>query len=304
MKKVIAILKQYIGKDIAWYKIGLLLAYCAVLIFIEYRFKVKKTWLDPLYFRDTYLLYATLYYGLPFSLGAILLGIFAKWKVENRSMFVALILLIIISFSLRNGFRFHRDWIPLFTDVPFQIRISNFLFLGPIWMILPAIWWWFFDAEKRFYGCSLKHVSWSAYGWMLAFMVPLIAAASFLPDFQSYYPKARNAWAGEGAQVWHFLLYELLYGLDFVYVELFFRGFMVMALGKFIGKDAIVLTAVLYCTIHFGKPLGETISSIFGALILGSLAYETRSIVGGIIVHIGIAWLMELGGFLAWIGLN
>lgn len=260
--------------------------------------------MDTLYFQDDYLLYAALYYGLPFSLGAILLGLIGKWKPKSWLKLVALIVLIIIAFTLRNGFRNHREWIDLFPNNLFQIRIANFLFLGPIWMIIPLIWWKFFDDEKRFYGCSLKNVSWSAYGLMLLAMVPLITAASFLPDFQHYYPKARNAWPGGGAEAWHYVLYELLYGVDFVYVELFFRGFMVMALGKLIGKDAIVLTAVMYCTIHFGKPLGETISSIFGALILGSLAYETRSIAGGIIVHIGIAWLMELGGFLAWIVLN
>jgi hypothetical protein len=56
--------------------------------------------------------------------------------------------------------------------------------------------------------------------------------------------------------------------------------------------------ATMYVFIHFGKPLGETISSFFGGIILGVIAYETKSIIGGIIIHVGIAWLMELGGFL------
>lgn len=175
----------------------------------------------------------------------------------------------------------------------------NYLFLGPLWIGLPIIWYFIKDRDLgRLYGLSLKNVSWSAYGLMLLLMIPLITGASFLPDFISYYPKAAKA-CTNGMESWqHYTLFEALYGLDFFYVEFFFRGFMVMALARYMGKDAILATAVFYCSIHFGKPIGETISSIFGALILGSLAYETRSIAGGIMVHVGIAWLMELGGFL------
>jgi hypothetical protein len=62
--------------------------------------------------------------------------------------------------------------------------------------------------------------------------------------------------------------------------------------------------AAFYCTIHFGKPLGECISSYFGGMVLGVLAYRTRSILGGLIVHLGLAWMMELGGWLGhtWLG--
>ena len=55
---------------------------------------------------------------------------------------------------------------------------------------------------------------------------------------------------------------------------------------------------VWYATIHFGRPLGETISSLFGGYILGVLALSTRSIWGGLFIHIGIAWLMEAAAFL------
>jgi len=50
--------------------------------------------------------------------------------------------------------------------------------------------------------------------------------------------------------------------------------------------------------LHFGKPIGEAISSIFGGYVLGVIALNTKSIVGGSIVHIGVAWLMELFAYL------
>jgi hypothetical protein len=45
--------------------------------------------------------------------------------------------------------------------------------------------------------------------------------------------------------------------------------------------------------------MGELISSFFGGSLLGIIAYYSRSIVGGIIVHVGIAWMMELGAFIS-----
>ena len=67
---------------------------------------------------------------------------------------------------------------------------------------------------------------------------------------------------------------------------------------KWVGKDAILPMACFYCTIHFGKPMGECISSYFGGLLLGIVACNTRSIYGGLMVHLGIAWLMEIGGYI------
>ena len=77
-----------------------------------------------------------------------------------------------------------------------------------------------------------------------------------------------------------------------------FRGFFVIGMVKIMGRHAIVPMAVIYCMLHFGKPMGEAISSIFGGYILGVIALRTQSIWGGIIVHMGISWLMELIAFI------
>jgi membrane protease YdiL (CAAX protease family) len=66
----------------------------------------------------------------------------------------------------------------------------------------------------------------------------------------------------------------------------------------FIGRGAVLSMAVVYCSLHFGKPMGEAISSVVGGYILGVIAFETRSVWGGVIVHMGIAWLMETVAFL------
>lgn len=159
----------------------------------------------------------------------------------------------------------------------------------------------FFCPDDSFYGLLPKKMNWYPYVLMLLIMVPLIAIASTQADFLVTYPKmkevlplpdtARPDW-------WYQLLFELSYGSDFFSIEIFFRGFLVIGLMKWVGKDAILPMACFYCTIHFGKPLGECISSYFGGLLLGIVSYHTRSIYGGLVVHLGIAWMMEAGGYI------
>ena len=145
------------------------------------------------------------------------------------------------------------------------------------------------------------------YFLLLLLLVPVVALAATRPDFLHVYPKVKNIAFIDGyaSPVWPWKLgYELSYGLDFLSIELFFRGLLVIGLVRYAGEQAILPMAAFYCTIHFGKPLGECISSYFGGLILGVLAYRTRSILGGLIVHLGLAWMMELGGWLghSWLG--
>jgi hypothetical protein len=150
-------------------------------------------------------------------------------------------------------------------------------------------------------GLSTKNFRSGPYFILLALMLPLIALASTRPDFLHTYPKVKNIAfiTGHARLTWPWqLLYEISYGLDFFSIELFFRGLLVITLARYAGEKAILPMAAFYCTIHFGKPLGECISSFFGGLILGVIALRTRSILGGLIVHLGLAWLMELGGWL------
>jgi hypothetical protein len=95
-------------------------------------------------------------------------------------------------------------------------------------------------------------------------------------------------------------IYEFFYLSDFIRVETLFRGALIIGVARFLGKDSIMIMAALYCVLHFNKPMGETISSIFGGYLLGTIAYYQKNIVGGCIVHAGIAGLMELVAYIAW----
>ena len=167
--------------------------------------------------------------------------------------------------------------------------------------ILFVLWISFYRNES-FFGLTTKNFKWKPYLLLLLMMVPLIVAASTQKDFLSVYPKMQivSGYLETVSNSWFYkFLFELSYGSDFISIELFFRGFLVLAFVKFAGKDAILPMACFYCTIHFGKPLGECISSYFGGIFLGIVVYHTRSIYGGLVVHLGIAWLMELGGHIS-----
>lgn len=125
-------------------------------------------------------------------------------------------------------------------------------------------------------------------------MLPLIVLAATQIDFLTLYPRARAIKHLElSSKTWYYFAYEFCYSLDFVSIEFFFRGFLILSLAKICGSRCIIPVACFYCSIHFGKPMAEAISSFWGGILLGIISYNTRSIWGGLIIHLGIAWLME-----------
>jgi hypothetical protein len=156
-------------------------------------------------------------------------------------------------------------------------------------------------------GLSFRGFDPMPYLSLLLMMIPLIALASTRGDFLNVYPKFQHLDPAtlDHSSYWPWrLLFELSYGMDFITIELFFRGLLVVTLMRYWGMRSILPMAAFYCTVHFGKPLGECVSAYFGGLVLGVIAYRTRQITGGLIVHLGIAWLMELGGWMGHVYVN
>lgn len=151
-----------------------------------------------------------------------------------------------------------------------------------------------------FYGIALRPKHLNAYFTLFLAMIPFLILTSFTSDFLQAYPQF-SPWYFEGIfgmRTWAYtLLYELAYAFDFVMVELIFRGALVVGLMALMGRSAVLPMVAMYCAIHFGKPVVESISSVFGGYILGVLAYRTSHIWGGIMVHICIALTMEVMGF-------
>lgn len=168
-------------------------------------------------------------------------------------------------------------------------------------LVIPVIVIWYVKDRKDFklYGVGSSKNN-KLYFLLLLMMIPLVLLAASTTDFLNNYPKAQtNGGLSPSDSVSKFIIFELAYGFDFLSIEFFFRGFLIIAFMRYCGMRAIIPAACFYCCIHLGKPMAEAISSFFGGLLLGMISYHTLSIWGGLFIHIGIAWLMEVAAYVS-----
>jgi membrane protease YdiL (CAAX protease family) len=128
------------------------------------------------------------------------------------------------------------------------------------------------------------------YAALFALVLPAVIYASTTAAFRDTYPFYRLA----NRSSTDLVLWELLYAAQFLSLEFFFRGFLLHGLRRALGANAIFVMLVPYCMIHYGKPLPETLGAIGAGLILGTLAMRTRSIWGGVLIHVSVATLMDV----------
>ncbi|MFM6926691.1 MAG: CPBP family intramembrane glutamic endopeptidase [Ferruginibacter sp.] len=245
-------------------------------------------------------------YLIPFATAFLLQLLFYKdCNYYKNYWFWIILFLAPAFFAFRVNFSFHEAVIEkiwkaderIFWLTCLNLVVRVFVVLIPVYII-----WLIKDRNNQpFYGTTALH-DLKPYLIMLLIMIPLIILASTQKDFLQMYPRAKFiAELDLPSKKLHYLIYELCYGFDFVSIEFFFRGFLILSLLKICGPHCIVPVACFYCSIHFGKPIGEAISSFWGGLLLGIVSYNTRSIWGGLMVHLGIALQMEAG---SWLGLS
>ena len=303
MKTLIQYLRQYQREAFHAGAFALVILLLGVGVYFNYIEPVLRQTSKSLMRSYWYIAYYVALYGGAFWGTYLIQSIFTRdWKAFRSPTFWFWSIGAILVFSTRAGS--HLFMIDIWTwlqslGVAYYWSYSAHTIFRMSMIVIPVLLYWFmFDRrEQPLYGWKLKDVDLKPYLTLLILMVPLIAFASTQADFLKSYPKGA-AILHQGASGVEVFIYELVYGLDFVAVEFFIRGFMVLALARLIGPSVILPLAAFYVTIHFGKPMGEAISSFFGGMILGIVAFYSRSILGGIIVHLGIAWMMELGAAL------
>jgi hypothetical protein len=297
MKEIIRQLMDFVKAQSLWHWI-ILVGFCSASVYVNYGLGLQKK-IDSYNGFEEFMAYSALY--AVHSIFAYLLysffsGNYGFWKKPG---FLILLLLSFFVFSYRAVATQHYSIIASLSEDG-QAYINEFVFndlFRLAYLFIPVtIIWFFADRDIPLYGLSWKNHKPKLYWILLLCMLPLIAGASFLSDFLDYYPRFRRLDA-YNPPAWKLWCYELCYGLDFTSIELFFRGFVVIAFARYVGMNAILPMAAFYLSIHYGKPIGEAISSFFGGAILGVIAYHSRSVFGGIMVHAGIAWLMEIGGY-------
>lgn len=282
----------------------LVMLFTGMAIGLNYQYSIEDVLIDSHYGTARHFYY----YFLLYAAATIPVYLSYIYDKESRSGFLVnprfwgRLALALGIFSFYCYFYHYRDWINERVQDTFfraylkacadQIVQSSIMFI-----LVLSFWFWRDKSSQPLYGFKLKDVNIKPYLWLLAGMVPLVIAAGFFSQFTDYYPTARKIlYYAEELKPFPFYLitYELCYGSEFFHIEFFFRGFMILAFVKYAGSKAILPAAVFYCFVHFGKPPGECISSFFGGVILGVLAFRSKSVLAGVIIHVGIAWLMEL----------
>ena len=175
--------------------------------------------------------------------------------------------------------------------------VGGYLYWGVTSLLLrtavpAAVVVWIIKESPRDYGYRIRGIAkhLPVYAAMYLVMLPVLVWASSFASFLDYYPFYDRAAEGGGA----FWLYEIGYGLQFVGIEAFFRGFLTFGLAKRFGLLGIPIMTVPYVMIHFGKPAPEAFAAIIAGLVLGYLALRSKSFVPGVFLHVGVAITMDL----------
>ena len=305
------ILKDYLKEHFNLKLYASTIILVSLLLYFNFKYDIEDSYIDSFYKTPWHTVLFFFFQGIPYYLTLILVYLFTDNKqfLTNKRFWLLSILGFVV-LALDRGF-YHQiyfaEWISDKYSYRYIRKIANSLIsllvtVLPYYIIYKV---WLKKDLTHFYGLqNLRQVKLRPYWIMILLMVPLIYAASFQPDFLKEYPRYQRAGGSLIIKYFNFPkgvvvgIYELSYAFSFFIVELIFRGYFIFALVKYLGKDVVLPMAVTYCVLHFGKPLGEAISSFFGGFLLGVIALKTKNIYGGILIHVGIALLMELFAFL------
>ena len=143
------------------------------------------------------------------------------------------------------------------------------------------------------WGSTHKH--WLGYLALLAPILCFIVLVTvFRDDFTQHYPFYTKA----SRSAFDFIAWEMAYIMQFIALEFFFRGFLLGACKRQLGSHAIFIMVLPYLMLHFPKLWLEATGALFFGVFLGILALRSRSIWGGVFVHVGIALSMDVAALL------
>ncbi|MEY4223991.1 MAG: hypothetical protein RIS33_925 [Actinomycetota bacterium] len=163
------------------------------------------------------------------------------------------------------------------------------------YLVVPLVVTQLAGGHRHDIGWRIRGTSQHARTYLALFAIgaPFVVAASWFTEFQNRYPLFDVVPGQTG--VWGDLaVWWVFYALQFVAVETFFRGFLVLGLAEVLGSTAVLVATVPYLMIHFVKPPLEAAASIVGGIVMGALALRSRSIWWGVALHVAIAALMDV----------
>lgn len=148
------------------------------------------------------------------------------------------------------------------------------------------------NLRLRDYGLRTQGLLSHAWIYIVLYLMvlPAVIAVSYAPSFQHTYPfyhLAHRSFVDLG-------LWWIFYGLQFFFLEFFFRGYLLHGTKQALGVYSIFVSSIPYCMIHYGKPMPETLGAIIAGVVLGTLSLRTMSIWSGFLIHISVAYSMDI----------
>ncbi|MCF8278510.1 MAG: hypothetical protein K9J17_17415 [Flavobacteriales bacterium] len=306
MKELYQAVNDFVRKDFSWPIYGITMLFLALAMVINYSPSIELNLFDTREGFDQRLGFYALLFGGSYFATALIASFGSEksylkdwrfWTLGFAFVFIATIpkLHILKLIDVRaQGWNLHEMVFVSRSHFFFHQMVISLVGLGIVKLIFQK--WVDFDFGFRANWQTLK-----PYFFVLALVTPLVIGASFFPDFQRAYPQYKP-W--DYTDVFGFsiekraAIFELCYSTGFVAVEAIFRGALAITMVKIMGSRAVLAMASFYCVFHFGKPAGEAVGAFFGGYALGVLAIHSRSVLGGLIVHLGVAMLMESMGYL------
>jgi uncharacterized protein len=208
--------------------------------------------------------------------------------------------LILLRFSLQTTVMspdvVEKMWSPFFVSHASFYQLCNWFAVQCIcFLIIPILLILFFTRQKLSdvglgIGNVKKYIP--VYLILFALFIPIVITASFFQQFADTYPLMR-------VMVYRYIIaWEVLYLIQFVAIEFFFRGFLLFPFCRQFGAAGILISIIPYCMLHIDKPLPEALGSIAAGLLLSYLAWSSRSIWGGVFLHGAIALSMDITSLL------
>ncbi len=311
MKKITTHIVQFIKEDFNLKVYSFTALLMGGLIYVNYfsdlkgsHFSVEEKFNVILSLSQTYLFYFVFYF-LPYFI-VLSFKLFSEnnLPIYSNNAFWLKIGFISFVLTLSGGFYFDNS---LTINLPFQKQYLISLFVNSghnfFTTLLPIfIYYYWVENHKTpyLYGLTSIGFDFKPYLVLLSIMVPFIYWASTTQDFQDQYPNISGTFLQTTfgiPKAGLIFIFEFIYLFDFINVELLMRGLMIIGMSKILGRHAVLPTVMVYLLLHFERSVVEAVGSIFGGYILSVLALRTNSILGGIMVHAGIAGLMELFAF-------
>lgn len=297
-------LVAFVKKDFLWTKYLFAAALAVLLVVAQVKFNIYDILIAPSYDNGTSMLRIPIIYIAVYFL--VLISSLAMnrelWRLRRWQVWVFPVILLTID-GAGQGFYGYMQWADehgiTLRDKAYLQLVGSFMFRSVFIVLMLCLFRKLTEGRFGLFGLKRSSKYLRVYGIIYVLLLPMFLIVSFTPQFLSFYPKMHIDFY-DGAMGWErwrlIALFELFYANDFIGVEGMFRGALVIGLARWLGCRAVLPMALTYMCIHLGKPDLELCSSVIGGYILGVLAWRTRHLWGGIIIHLGIALFFEVVG--------